>query len=289
MPFRPLINPILFISKHQNRQQCITQEPPSMAAQLVALPVSATLQPRCGQVYDQGNLGSCTANALCSLLNMTTEIPSPSRMFIYTEESMFENGGEIEDTGADVADGCLIVGTKGVCEESFMPYDVQTFGKPPTARAYVNALKHKVNPKLMRDITRSKLAGIQQAIAIQKAPVLLAFFVFSSFDKIGKDGKMPLPSKQDALEGGHEVLCVGYDKDYLLIQNSWGTGWGKKGFFLMPVKYLSMRYQGQPCVMQLLTMGGVTAAKKKSIMAISPAPAQSLETDATMPPHHMEL
>lgn len=34
--------------------------------------------------------------------------------------------------------------------------------------------------------------------------------------------------------GGHAVLCVGYNKEGAFIQNSWGTGWGAKGFGILP-------------------------------------------------------
>lgn len=32
------------------------------------------------------------------------------------------------------------------------------------------------------------------------------------------------------LYGGHAVALVGYTKDYFIVRNSWGTGWGKHGF-----------------------------------------------------------
>jgi C1A family cysteine protease len=41
--------------------------------------------------------------------------------------------------------------------------------------------------------------------------------------------------------GGHEVLVVGYLAAYpnhALVRNSWGTGWGIGGYFLMPWTFL---------------------------------------------------
>ena len=52
---------------------------------------------------------------------------------------------------------------------------------------------------------------------------------------------MPLPTRDEKQLGGHEVLLVGYLKDqpnYGLVRNSWGPGWGIKGYFLMPWAYL---------------------------------------------------
>jgi hypothetical protein len=30
--------------------------------------------------------------------------------------------------------------------------------------------------------------------------------------------------------GGHAVALVGYTKDYFIVRNSWGTGWGRRGY-----------------------------------------------------------
>ena len=37
--------------------------------------------------------------------------------------------------------------------------------------------------------------------------------------------------------GGHAVVCYGWNETGLLIQNSWGEGWGNKGCFILPYAY----------------------------------------------------
>lgn len=44
----------------------------------------------------------------------------------------------------------------------------------------------------------------------------------------------PYIKRTDNSQGGHAVLIVGYDKEGLYIQNSWGTSWGSKGFAILP-------------------------------------------------------
>lgn len=34
----------------------------------------------------------------------------------------------------------------------------------------------------------------------------------------------------------HDVMIVGYDSESWIIQNSWGTSWGDKGFFKLSIK-----------------------------------------------------
>ena len=53
---------------------------------------------------------------------------------------------------------------------------------------------------------------------------------------------MPQPGEQR--QGGHEVLCLGYDlpKQLALIQNSWGEDWGQKGYFWIDVYKRQLEY-----------------------------------------------
>ena len=45
----------------------------------------------------------------------------------------------------------------------------------------------------------------------------------------------------DAAVGGHAVMAVGYDdaKQWFIVRNSWGGGWGIKGYFTLPYAYLT--------------------------------------------------
>jgi C1A family cysteine protease len=69
-------------------------------------------------------------------------------------------------------------------------------------------------------------------------PVLVGFAVYESFmsQQVADTGVMPTPKPGDERQGGHEVLCLGYDfpKKLALMQNSWGDGWGQRGYFRMP-------------------------------------------------------
>jgi C1A family cysteine protease len=72
---------------------------------------------------------------------------------------------------------------------------------------------------------------------------VFGFTVYESFESaaVAKSGDVPLPSQGEQVLGGHAVLAVGYDdsKQRFIVMNSWGTGWGKKGFFTMPYAYMT--------------------------------------------------
>src|ERR1051326_9472375 len=65
------------------------------AAFLTALPTSVDLRPGCPDVYDQGQLGSCTANSIGGAfqfeqIKQKVKDFVPSRLFIYYNEGAFQ-------------------------------------------------------------------------------------------------------------------------------------------------------------------------------------------------------
>ena len=90
-------------------------------------------------VYDQGQLGSCTANAIAAAVDFQNHRQdqqwlTPSRLWIYYQERVIE-GTVSQDSGAQIRDGMKAVAKLGVCPETDWPYDIGTFAdKPPQAR-----------------------------------------------------------------------------------------------------------------------------------------------------------
>ena len=67
--------------------------------------------------------------------------------------------------------------------------------------------------------------------------------VYGSFEskEVAKTGEVPMPVPDESLLGGHAVLCCGYDDDTqrVLCLNSWGSGFGDKGYFTLPYAYIT--------------------------------------------------
>lgn len=194
-------------------------------------------------VYDQGQLGSCTANAIAAAVDYERSkqgeaFVTPARLFIYYNERNFE-GTVNEDSGAQIRDGMKMVGQFGVCPESLLPYNIAKFKVKPTPAQYSAALKYQTltYARVIQDRTH-----IQTCIASLLQPVVFGFSVFSSFESatVAKTGVVPMPGKKDQPLGGHAVLAVGYDdaQQAYLVRNSWGNSWGQAGYFWMPYAYL---------------------------------------------------
>lgn len=209
------------------------------AAAPMALPDVIDLSPQCSAVEDQGQLGSCTGNAIVGALECMGSKPTVdlSRLFVYYNERVTE-GTVNEDAGAIIRDGIKSIAALGVCPEKAWPYNVLKFTKKPTATAYKKALPRKIT-SYQRLQT---LADMRHCLASGK-PFVFGFSVFESFesDAVAATGLMPMPSKLDKNLGGHAVCAVGYDqtKQLVKVRNSWGTGWGDKGYFYMPFAYIT--------------------------------------------------
>jgi len=212
-------------------------------ATLADLPLKIDLRAKCPPVYDQGQLGSCTANAIGAafeFVQMREELEplTPSRLFIYYNERKIE-GTIGQDSGAMIRDGIKSVNKLGVCPEEMWAYDIARFTEQPPKPAYTEASRHQAT---VYQRVLPVLHQMQGALA-SGTPFVFGFSVYESFEsqEVAKTGKVPMPLRKERLLGGHAVLAVGYDDktQRFIVRNSWGTGWGLNGYFTMPYAYLT--------------------------------------------------
>jgi C1A family cysteine protease len=208
-----------------------------------AMPAKVDLRPGCPPVLNQGQLGSCTANAIANAhrfdqMKQGDKAFAPSRLFIYYNERDME-GTINEDSGAMIRDGIKSIAQLGVCDEKEWPYVINKFTKKPSAACYKDALDHQALSYQRVTQTLTQMKGCLAS----GFPFVFGFTVYDSFEssEVAKSGDVDLPAQGEKVLGGHAVLAVGYDDAKLrfTVMNSWGTGWGKKGFFTMPYAYLT--------------------------------------------------
>jgi len=213
-------------------------------AMMAQLPPKVDLRPQCPPVYDQGQLGSCTGNAIAGAVQFEREKQKltpdfvPSRLFIYYGERVIE-GTVGSDSGAQIRDGIKVVAKQGVPPESDWPYDITKFTQKPPAKAFQDAKKDKV---VSYSRLTQNLAQMKGCLA-SGYPFVFGFTVYESFEspQVAQTGVVNLPAAGESAIGGHAVMCVGYDdtQTRFIVRNSWGNGWGMQGYFTMPYSYLT--------------------------------------------------
>jgi C1A family cysteine protease len=199
------------------------------------------LSPKCSPVEFQGNLGSCTAQAVVGALEYLENVASGkfidlSRLFVYYNERMIENTVD-RDAGAQLRDGIKVLKNYGVPPEEEWPYIISQFKNKPPDGVYSIAGQHKITS--YERITTFK--DMKQCLN-EGFPFVFGFLTYENFKspEVARTGILDMPKSGEKPSGGHAVLAVGYDEktQRFLIRNSYGPLWGIKGYFWMPYAYL---------------------------------------------------
>jgi C1A family cysteine protease len=209
---------------------------------LSKLPDRVDLRPKCPPIYNQGELGSCTANAIAAALQFDQikqrlRSSTPSRLFIYYNERAIE--GTIDsDSGAQLRDGVKSVAKQGACSEDNWPYDLERFRQMPPKPCYAEGKRNQAIRYLSVNQSLDQLKGC----LAEGYPFVFGFGVYESFESaaMAKTGHAEMPRAKEGFLGGHAVMAVGYDerKQWFIVRNSWGKKWGMRGYFTLPYPYL---------------------------------------------------
>lgn len=108
----------------------------AVAPRMIALPRKVDMRSKCSPVEDQGQLGSCTANALVGALEFLeikdgAPFADVSRLFVYYNERVIEVTVN-QDSGAFIRDGIKSLAKQGVCTEPEWPYKISKFTTKPS-------------------------------------------------------------------------------------------------------------------------------------------------------------
>lgn len=202
--------------------------------------IIADLRPQMPPVYDQGQIGSCVANATAGAYDHRRGVEGlpflfPSRLFIYANARLAEGTPLNQDDGCCICDAVQSVATQGVCPESEWPYVESQFSVTPPAQCYQDALQDLVLEKQAVDV-----ADIPATLA-QGQAVIGGLTLYESFesDSVAQSGIVPMPGPTEQIVGGHGVVVVGCDtaQGILIWRNSWSAQWGQKGYFVTPLAF----------------------------------------------------
>ena len=212
----------------------------------------------CSPVEDQGDIGSCTANAGVGMLEYFENrafgtFINASRLFLYKVTRNLL--GWAGDTGAFLRSTMGAMALFGVLPEKYWPYITADYDKEPTPFCYSFSQNYQAliyyrldtagttKPQLLTKIKTNLAAGL---------PSMFGFKVYSSIQKPVNPGDIPYPTTGEKVLGGHAILAIGYDDSKKIknptsgaittgaikIRNSWGTGWGASGYGWLPYDYI---------------------------------------------------
>lgn len=195
------------------------------------LPQYVSLQAYAGLVEDQGNLSSCTGNALANAYETRLKLTQPdmaaelSRLFVYYNERALENTVN-EDEGATIRSGIKTLKANGICTETTWPYQEDLWDDKPSEAAYSEG-------KLRTVLTYERLMNLdamRQCLAI-KQPFVFGIPIYGDKEP-SPANNWTFASGGKQLLGYHALCCVGYDDrtKLFLVKNSWGSQWGMAGY-----------------------------------------------------------
>lgn len=138
-----------------------------------------------------------------------------------------------------IRDAIKSVSQLGACPELMWPYQPTALYSRPTATAYQVASWHKAvrYQRVGQDLNQMK------GCLASGYPFAFGFTVYESFEseQVTRTGIAPLPAPGETVVASHAVLAVGYDdaRQWFIVRNSWGPGWGMVGYFTLPYTYMT--------------------------------------------------
>lgn len=175
------------------------------------------------------NYGSCTSWAAVNGVKEYQEGKNLSEYFNYVNSKKIS--GIYNQQGEHLKNALKAVCDYGVCESAFF-YDVKTptweeyIRREPTVVAYEDAKKYKGKKYW---VVGREPQSFKEALFLYKSPVAFVMQWYKSYNAC--KGNLPMPDKW---VGNHAVCAIGYTKEHLIVKNSWGEGWGDKGYFYIP-------------------------------------------------------
>jgi hypothetical protein len=212
-------------------------------------PSSVDLRATWWAISDQGSSGACVGFSLADgVLRWhfvkNGRLPQKGRLaprFIWMaskETDEFTSWPEtfIETSGTSLKAALDIARKFGCVEEQMLPFASAALYPGAPQAFYLKASQFKIHSYVA---LRTDLRQWRSWLA-QTGPLLARLEVDEHFDQLGWPGELRQYGSRRL--GGHAVTIVGYDGSGFIIRNSWGTGWGNKGFAVATDAYVAKAF-----------------------------------------------
>jgi len=192
------------------------------------IPKAVDNRRRISSIKDQATEGSCVGFAIAKGIEVASG--SDSKQFLNLSERWAYEKAKVYDEwpgnnyeGSSVRGGLKAAHKVGICTEQMWPYVANRKGKP-----HKDAAKDASNRKVFSYARVRGINDVKRAIHENKL-VVGAALVHSGWFRPARNGVIPFNNRMNII-GGHAFTLVGYGGVGFWVANSWGTGWGKRGF-----------------------------------------------------------
>lgn len=185
-----------------------------------------------GDIEDQGEIGSCTANSTVSacelLLAKAGTKRHLSRLFNYYVTRELE--GRLGQQGAVLRNAVKQAAKLGLPDEAVWAYDTAKAETNPPVEVYQEAAKHKVlRYERIQNGTNDEVAHAIKSAISEGFPVVFGMPVTQQWMNMRGGDTTYRGSAKDPVVGAHAMTIIGYSLDYFVVENSWGKDWGDGG------------------------------------------------------------
>jgi hypothetical protein len=221
-------------------------EAADIVAAAPAIPASKDLRAAWWTINDQGSTGSCVGWATAdSVLRWhfveagrlpTTGFLSPRFIWMASKETdplITRPTTFIETEGTSLKAALDIARKFGVVRDSTLPFASGKLYPGQAKTFYAIAALRKILAYFNLD---TNLTNWRSWLAT-KGPILTRLDVDSTWDSATSTSGNLDEYQPDTKRGGHAVAIIGYKPDRFIVRNSWGTGWGDKGFAYASLAY----------------------------------------------------
>ena len=141
----------------------------------------------------------------------------------------------LDDAGTSAKSALRVVRKIGVLKTSVLPFEG---GLVKLKEAHFLKVAGRLKVKAFFNLCGTqagKLDRFKEWLAFH-GPILTRLKVDPSWNTIKADGQLRKYESKKA-NGGHAVAIVGFTPAHFIIRNSWGVGWGHKGFAYASYEY----------------------------------------------------
>jgi len=210
------------------------------------VPSSKDLRADWWKIADQGTTGSCVGWATGdSVLRwhfvkagrlVTNQLLSPRFVWMASKETdqfITRPTAFIETEGTSLKAALDVARKFGVVRDTVLPFASGKLYPGQASTFYAIAAQRRI---LAYFNLGTNLSNWRTWLAT-KGPILTRLNVDETWDLASDNAGELGEYKPETTRGGHAVALVGYRAGAFIVRNSWGTGWGDKGFAYASLAY----------------------------------------------------